>query len=361
MENHIPPIEHEADSSGLTVAAQGNVTDLQRVARDPNMPLQKRLLAFEDIYEYEVGDSNLSRARNLERISGLRMLFLKFEGDNPTGTHKDRIAFAQTLDALRRGYETISLATCGNYGVAMAYATHLAGLRCLVVLPEGYHTKRITEMQALGAEIVRAGSDYESAVLHSREMAARDGLYDANPGGENEDLQIRAYKEIAFEIYDELKDAPAVVALPMSNGTVLAGVERGFSSLYRRGKTSRMPKIVGGSAWHKNPIVSSFERGLDRCEDLLPDKIHETEVNEPLVNWHAIDGETALQAIRASGGWAGYATDREMKAAAKLIRDQQGLNTLPAATAGFIALMDQHQRQALVPDRYVVILTGRSS
>ena len=65
--------------------------------------LEERLEAFEDIIDSEVGDTNLTRARNIERGTGLRQLYLKFDGGNPTGTQKDRIAFAQSMDALRRG------------------------------------------------------------------------------------------------------------------------------------------------------------------------------------------------------------------------------------------------------------------
>ena len=89
--------------------------------------LWARLDAYEDIFDSEVGDTTLSRARNIEREVGLRQIFLKFEGGNPSGTQKDRIAFAQALDALRRGYDTVTVATCGNYGVAVAFAASLAG------------------------------------------------------------------------------------------------------------------------------------------------------------------------------------------------------------------------------------------
>jgi threonine synthase len=85
----------------------------------------------------------LSRSRNIEREVGLRQPYLKFEGGNPTGAQKDRIAFAQAMDALRWGFEAITVATCGNYGVAMALAASIAGLRCIIYIPEGYHTKRV--------------------------------------------------------------------------------------------------------------------------------------------------------------------------------------------------------------------------
>jgi len=331
----------------------------RRIAADRSIPLDERLEAFEDIQESEVGDTSLTRARNLERETGLRQIYLKFEGGNPTGTQKDRIAFAQAMDALRRGFDAITVATCGNYGTAMGLAASTAGLECIVYIPETYRTKRIHEMERAGVGVVRVPGDYEAAVEASRERAERDDMYDANPGGANTSLQLRAYGEIAYEIYDELRDAPAAVALPLSNGTTLAGVHRGFLSLYRRGKTSRISRMVGGSSHGKNPIVRAFMKKRPRCEDLEPGRIRETSVNEPLINWHSIDGDHALESIRSTGGWASNASDRAMVACARLLRDREGLSVLPASTAGLIVLLEQHRREPLPGDRYVAILTGR--
>ncbi|MBN1196683.1 MAG: pyridoxal-phosphate dependent enzyme [Candidatus Aminicenantes bacterium] len=337
------------------------VSDQHEVAADTELGLEERLEAYEDIVDSQVGDTSMVRARNIERRVGLRQVFLKFEGGNPTGTQKDRIAFAQAMDAMRRGYDAITVATCGNYGVAMAFAAHLAGLRCIVFLPELYHTKRLREISELGVEVRRVSGDYETTVDQSRAFAAEAGCYDANPGGENTPIQLQAYGEIAREIFDELRDAPFVVAIPVSNGTTLAGVYRGFLSLYRRGKTSRMPRMVAGSSYRKNPIIQAFLRNKPTCEDLEPRRIHETATNEPLINWRAIDGDPALVAIRATNGWAANATDRTMRSFSRLIGDSEGLNVLPASTAGLIALVEAHQKEALPGDRYVTILTGRKS
>jgi threonine synthase len=333
----------------------------KQVAKDPAQPLEDRLEAFEDIQDSEIGDTTLSRARNIEREVGLRQIYLKFEGGNPTGTQKDRIAFAQVMDAVRRGFDAITVATCGNYGSAMAFASSLAGLRCIIHLPEAYHTKRIQEMTDSGAEIVRVPGDYERTIEVSRERAERDEIYDANPGGDSTPIQLKAYGEIAYEIYDELRDAPYAVSVPVSNGTTIAGIYRGFLSLYRRGKTSRIPRMVAGSSYHKNPIVHAYLKNEPHCEDLQPDKIRETVVNEPLINWHSIDGDYALEAIRMTGGWAAYASDKAMLHFSKLIREQEGLSVLPASTAGLIAFLERHRRETLPGDRYVAILTGRKS
>jgi threonine synthase len=331
----------------------------REVATNKDHPLEERLEAYEDILDSEVGDTTLVRARNIEREMGLRQIYLKFEGGNPTGTQKDRIAFAQSMDALRRSFDTITIATCGNYGVAVALAASLAGLRCVIHIPQSYHTGRIKEMTDLGAEIIRVPGDYEQAVEVSKNLAEKEDLYDANPGGANTALQLKAYGEIAYEIYDELRDAPYAVSVPVSNGTTLAGIYKGFLSLYRRGKTSHMPRMVAGSTYKKNPIVQAFVKNLPACEDLQPERIRETKINEPLVNWHSIDGDYVLEAIRNTNGWAGDTSDQNMLHYSRLIREREGLNVLPASTAGLCALVDQHRKQPLPSDRYVAILTGR--
>jgi threonine synthase len=265
------------------------------------------------------------------------------------------------MDAMRRRFEAITVATCGNYGVAIALAASLAGLRCFIYIPGNYHTPRIKEMTDLGAEIRRTPGDYENAVDISREFADKEEVYDANPGGSNTALQLKSYGQIAYEIYDELRDAPYAVAAPVSNGTTLAGIYKGFYSLYRRDKTSDIPKIVAASAFNKNPIVQAFLDNLDACRDLRADKIRETKINEPLINWHSSDGDYVLYAIRETKGWASYASDKKMETFAKLIREREGLNVVPASTAGLIALVEKHKKEPLPNERYVVILTGRKS
>jgi len=354
--NADPPEEPPSSAAFLE-----EVSELRRITSDPNRPLQERLDVFEDIMESQVGDTPLVRVRNLEREIGLRQIFLKFEGGNPTGTHKDRIAFVQVMDALRRGFDTIATATCGNYGAAVSLAAKLAGLHCIIFIPGSYHTRRMSEMVRNGAQIRPVEGDYETAIKISSEVAVKEDWYDANPGGQNTLIQLNAYGGISYEVYDELRDSPYLVAIPVSNGTTLAGIARGFTSLNRRGKTSRMTRIVAGSSHKKNPIVEAFLKNKAVCEDLVPEKIHETWVNEPLINWHAVDGDLALSAIRNSGGWATNVTDKAMRKYAKMISDCEGINVLPASTAGLIALAEEHKRSPLPNDRYVVLTTGRFS
>jgi len=333
---------------------------LSEFVKNKSKSLVDRLESYEDIINFEVGDTGLTRAKTLEREFDVRQLYIKYEGDNPTGTQKDRIAFAQVYDALRREFDTVSLATCGNYGVAVALASNLAGIHCRIYIPETYHTERIVEMEVLGAQIIRLPGSYEEVVRASSSLAKKNDWYDANPGGANSPLQISAYSQIALEIYEDLGDAPKYCAIPVSNGTLLAGVYRGFVSLYKRGKTSRIPRMVGASSSRKNPIVQSFISGLDHCKDLDPNHIKETKYNEPLINWHSFDGEEALFALRESEGEAFNISDRKLKEMNTLLAKKEGFRILPAATAGLIALLELDEKLNFEPDRFVAVLTAKN-
>jgi threonine synthase len=91
----------------------------------------------------------------------------------------------------------------------------------------------------------------------------------------------------------------------------------------------------------------------------VPDSIKESKINEPLINWHSIDGDYALEAIKKTGGWADDATDKEMLLYAKIIREKEGISVIPASTAGLIALLNHHKMEAIPNDKFVVIITGR--
>jgi len=335
------------------------VKSLSEQVKDPDLSMVDRIECFEDIISMEIGDTSLNRARNLERELNIRQLYIKYEGENPSGTQKDRIAFAQVHDAFRREYDVISLATCGNYGVAMAFAASLAGLECRIYIPESYHTDRIKEMENFNARIFRLPGTYEDTVVESSRLAAENQWYDANPGGANTPLQISAYAGIAHEIYEQLHDAPKCVAAPVSNGTLLAGVYRGFVSLYKRGKTSRIPVFIAGSAANKNPIITSFKAGLELCKDIDPKHVKETVINEPLINWHSFDGNEALYALLQSEGDARHISDKKMREMSRFLHKKEGYRILPASTAGLIALLERHEQQEFIKDRYVAILTGK--
>lgn len=307
----------------------------------------------------EIGDTLFIRGRNCERATSLRRLCLKFEGGNPTGTQKDRVALALAREAALRGLSTITAGTCGNFGAALSYSASAFGLRTVIYIPERYRARRAEEMNRWGAEICRVEGEYEDSVELSRVEATLSGWFDANPGNGTTQLSLDAYGEIAREIVEELGDAPFAVAVPVGNGTTLAGIFQGFQRLYARGAVSRLPRMVAASTYQKNPIIKSFRLEHLVIQDLSPEEVRETEVNEPLVNWHSYNGQEALDALYLSGGSAEYASDQSMLNLSRLLREQEGIDVLPASTSGLAALLALHERGELPEDDHVAVLTGR--
>ncbi len=328
--------------------------------RDADRSLAERLASFDELTRLEVGDTGLLRARGLERATGIGRLYLKYEGDNPTGTQKDRIAFAQVRAALAAGRDTIALATCGNYGVAVSLAAQLAGLCCRVYIPEGYHTERSGEMEALGARVERLPGSYEEVVAQSSALAAGNAWADANPGGPNTALQLAAYAPIAAEISAGVEGTLDLCAVPVSNGTLLAGIYRGFADAFARGHSAGLPRLLAGSSTRKNPIIQSFLGGLAECLDLDPKLIRETTVNEPLINWHAFDGDEALAGLYATRGLAVNVSDKDLRTTASLVGRAEGYRVLPASTAGLYGILREHRLRPLPEGNYVAVLTARS-
>jgi len=336
--------------------ANNNVSFLAReaslISADPRVDSGKRIASFRRIIDLEVGNTWLRRSRAIERDFGLANIYLKFEGDNPTGTQKDRIAFAQVEDAMRRGFTDVALATCGNYGVAMALAAKLGGLRCHIFIPAGYHTDRLAEMEELSGKIHRPEGSYEDVVGISSDRAKQEGWYDANPGGANTKLQLAAYAGLGKELRKGLGYAPVSCAVPVSNGTLLAGIHRGLGA----GEETLM---IAASATAKNPIVYSFRKGLKTCVDLDPAGIKETVINEPLINWHSFDGEEALWSLYKSGGLAYNVSDERMRKMANYLQEREAMRVLPAATAGLIALLKMHEEGILPEGSHVAVLTAK--
>ncbi len=326
--------------------------EASQISSDASLALPLRQEAFARIIDLEIGNTWVRLSKALSRDFGIPGVHLKFEGDNPTGTQKDRIAFAQVADALGKGYTAVALATCGNYGVAVALAARLAGLRCHIFIPAGYHTMRQGEMEQLGAVIHRPEGSYEDTVWASSKKAEENGWYDANPGQQNTELQLAAYAAIGRELLEQLGTPPITCSVPVSNGTLLAGIHRGLGNADKT-------LMVAASATGKNPIVSSFRQGVPTCLDLDPEKIKETLINEPLINWHSFDGQEALDALYLSGGLAYNVSDDRMRKMSAYLLEKEALSVLPAATAGLIALIRMHEEGVLPAGNHVAVLTAK--
>ncbi len=292
-----------------------------------------------ELISHGIGDTIFTRSRNIEILLGYNKIYLKFEGGNPTGTMKDRAAYACLKVAKKNGYRELAIASCGNFGASFVSLSRLFGITTNVYIPDRYHTSRIMEMEKQGGIIHRAPGTYEEVVVLSQLEAREKGWYDANPGtSTNRSASLDAYATIAYEIVESMSGAPDVVVVPTSNGTTLAGINHGFINLLKIGKIEALPKMIAASTDGGNPIVTSFLNDKKKIEDLRADEISETNVNEPLVSWKSLDGQEALDAIRMSEGWATSVSDGEMNSFSDILIREEGLAVLPASCASLAAL-----------------------
>lgn len=300
----------------------------------------------------------LVRASFLERVLGLNKLYLKLEGTNPTGTHKDRAAALHVRRAILQSYKALTAGTCGNLGASLAYFGRRKNLDVYVFVPAMSSLSKVRRLLALGAHVIEVRGDYEDCVKLSSEVARREGWYDANPGSHNLPINLQAYAEISHEIVKQLGDVPTVVSVPIGNGTTLAGIYWGFRELWKRGLIERVPAIVGSTTVCGNPVAYSWKRRLKSVVELHKPLSGESNVNELLISRIAFDGDAALSAIYDSGGAVYEFSDDEMIRAACDISHFECWKVLPASASAVLALKRfVEERETEGP--YVAVITGR--
>src|SRR5512136_150608 len=171
-----------------------------------------------------VGGTSIRRAQKLEKKLGIRRLHLKLEGENPSGTHKDRAALIHCLDARTKAFSSVTAVSCGNYGAALAYVADKLDMKAMIYIPSGFAAPRRAEIQAIGGEIVSVQGDYEASLKRSIADSQANHWYNANPGGSNKEMTALAYTYIAKEIAQSLGRQPDWVAVPVGNGAVISGI-----------------------------------------------------------------------------------------------------------------------------------------
>jgi threonine synthase len=303
------------------------------------------------------GNTPLISAVKLGKFLGIDQLYIKFEGSNPTGTQKDRSASLQVRTAMEEGFDTIVAASCGNYGASIAYYAHLNGLKALIYVPKGSHSPRLLEIKDKhGAKLVQVEGLYEDSVERSKMDAVRNRWFDGNAGA-HPLVGLEAFSSISSEIYDSIGEIPGYVAVPVGNGTTLAGIHYGFSRLKEIRGLAKRPRMIAASTDGGNPIVESFKNHRKKITDFPREKIKETEINEPLVNFHSYDGELALSALIESDGYAEYVTDEDLYRYRDAIKKYEKIEVIPAAAAS-VASIDYITKREKTSGIKVAVVTG---
>ncbi|MDX1805770.1 MAG: threonine synthase [Paenisporosarcina sp.] len=271
-------------------------------------------------------------------------LHVKLEGANPTGSFKDRGMVMAVAKAKEEGKSILICASTGNTSASAAAYGARAGMRTIVVIPEGrIALGKLAQAKMYGAEILAIKGNFDEALEMVREVGQEDGIALVNSVNPN---RIEGQKTIAFEIIDQLNKVPDVLALPVGNAGNISASWKGFSEYALKNNTKR-PSLLGVQAAGAAPIVNN--RIVENPETIAT----AIRIGNP-ASW-----KLALKALEESNGTILAATDEEILEAYQLLASTEGIFAEPASCASIAGIKKQVESGKLQKGSTVVaILTG---
>jgi threonine synthase len=289
------------------------------------------------------GSTPLVFAPRLSERIDCRVL-IKCEGLNPTGSFKDRGMTVAVSKAVESGAQALICASTGNTSASAAAYAARAGIRCAVVLPAGkIASGKLVQAIAHGARIVSVNGNFDDALQIVRELGNQDEFAIVN--SINPD-RIAGQKTAAFEIVDELGDAPDIHILPLGNAGNLTAYTAGYSEYKQLGE-SRLPRMVGIQAEHAAPIF--HHRVIEKPETIAS----AIRIGNP-ASW-----EAAQRAINDSSGAVEIVTDHEILEAQSWLAQTEGIFVEPASAAPIAGLLRsaREKRRDLMPKDATIVCT----
>lgn len=279
------------------------------------------------------------------KISGLEV-YLKYEGANPTGSFKDRGMTFAVSHAVSQGAKVVICASTGNTSAsASAYAAR-AGLRSIIILPEGkVALGKLSQAILYGAEIIQLQGNFDQALDMVREVGQAVGVAIVNSINP---YRIDGQKTGAFEIADQLGGhAPDYHFIPVGNAGNITAYWKGYKEYQAAGKISKRPKMMGYEAEGSAAIV--FDKKIDNPETFAT----AIRIGNP-ASWQG-----AVDARDESGGTIDFVTDDDIAAAYQLLAAKEGVFCEPASAASVAGLLKASQMNLVTPNSKVVcVLTG---
>lgn len=267
-------------------------------------------------------------------------LYVKFEGLNPTGSFKDRGMTAAISEAAGRGAETVICASTGNTAASAAAYAARAGLRAIVLIPDGkVAIGKLAGAVAYGAEVIQVKGSFDDALSLVVEITQKTPIALVNSINP---FRIEGQKTSAFEICDDLTSAPDWLCLPVGNAGNITSYWAGFKQ-YEQG----LPQVLGVQAAGAAPLVLGYP--VDKPETIAT----AIRIGRPA------RGEQALSAAEESNGKIIAVTDEEILLAQKILAEE-GIWVEPASAAGLAGLIIETGRGAIdiKGKRVVVVCTG---
>ena len=295
--------------------------------------------------DLQEGSTPLVPSRTIGKALGLKNLYFKYEGLNPTGSFKDRGMVVAVAKALEAGSRVLMCASTGNTSASMAAYAARAGVRAIVVVPSGeIAMNKLSQALMYGAKVIALKGTFDTALETVRDLTSRYNVALMNSVNPN---RLEGQKTAAFEIVDVLGDAPDYLMLPVGNAGNITAYWKGFREYHAAGRSTRLPRMVGAQAEGASPIVSGHPVA------------HPKTVASAIRIGNPASWEGATSARDESGGMIAAVTDTEILSAQVQLASSEGLFAEPASAAPLALLFRLVREGKIAKDATtVVVLTG---
>lgn len=296
------------------------------------------------------GGTPLHRAGRLGAELGLRELFVKDEGMNPTGSFKDRGLCLAVSAAWQFGVSGVALPSAGNAGGAAAAYAARAGMQCVVAVPRDCPEVNRIEASVYGAEVHPIEGLISDAGRFIAAMAAEHGLFEV--ATLKEPYRIEGKKTMAYEVFEQLGRLPEVMIYPTGGGTGLIGMWKAFDEMETLGWIgAERPRMIAVQAVGCAPIPRAWEEGAESSTMWENAKTVASGLRVP----KALGDFLILGAVRESGGAAIAVTDDELMRDARRIAASEGIFAAPEGGACLSALRRLRECGQVARDETVVL------
>jgi len=283
------------------------------------------------------GSTPLVHAPGLSARVGAEV-WCKLEGLNPTGSFKDRGMTCAVSAAVREGAEAIVCASTGNTAASAAAYAARAGIRCVVIVPEGkIATGKLAQALMHGAQVIALRGNFDVALALVRELASNHPIALVNSVNE---FRIEGQKTGAFEVAESLDGDLDALCIPVGNAGNITAYWRGFSEILA---PTQSPRMLGFQAEGAAPLVHGAP--VEHPETVAS----AIRIGNP-ARW-----EDAMNAMVASGGAVNAVSDAQILSAYRLLASTEGIFCEPASAASVAGLLVHGARDAR---RIVCVLTG---
>jgi len=280
------------------------------------------------------GGTGLHHCKRLGRELGLKNLYVKNEGENPTGSFKDRGMTVALSKARELRKQRVACASTGNTSASLAAYSARAGLECIVFIPKGkIAAGKMLQVLIHGARIVEVDGDFDQAMEMVVNLTERRKAFylmnSVNP------FRLEGQKTLAFEVHDQLSGkTPDSVVLPVGNGGNISAIWKGFNELQQLGIAKARPRMIGIQAEKAAPIAMAVKNKQDKIQPVKNPQTLATaiRIGSP-VNWTKV-----LCAIRQSNGTALTVADKEILNAQQSLASKEGIFVEPASAASVAGL-----------------------